>query len=100
VRTIAADPLWMSPCHERDCVGIHFTWKPDWNNVKHLLPTLESRLEPFQARPHWGKLFTMPAPQVQSLYPRWTDFRDVVERRDPERKFRNAFLKTHLFGAD
>src|SRR5262249_36771103 len=27
VRTIAADDLWMSPCYQRACVAIHFTWK-------------------------------------------------------------------------
>ena len=29
IRTIAADSLWMSPQHERESVGIHFTWAPD-----------------------------------------------------------------------
>jgi alditol oxidase len=100
VRTVAADDLWMSPCYERDSVGIHFTWKPDWAAVRELLPILEARLEPFQARPHWGKLFSMPARRVASLYERHSDFRALVETFDPRGKFRNAFLKTHLFDAD
>jgi xylitol oxidase len=57
IRTIAADHLWMSPCYDQDCVTIHFTWKPDWPAVSKLLPVIEKELVPFNARPHWGKLF-------------------------------------------
>jgi len=40
-RTIAADQLWMSPCRERDSMTIHFTWKPEWPQVRDLLPHIE-----------------------------------------------------------
>ena len=30
IRAIAADELWLSPCHEQPCITIHFTWKQDW----------------------------------------------------------------------
>src|SRR5438045_7388600 len=59
IRTIAADDLWMSPCYRQACVAIHFTWKKDWEAVRHLLPLIEEQLAPLDARPHWGKLFTM-----------------------------------------
>src|SRR5256884_5147190 len=58
IRTIAADTLWLSPCHKQPCVAIHFTWKQDWPAVWKLLSTIEKELAPFKARPHWGKLFT------------------------------------------
>ena len=45
VRTIAADNLWMSPCYQQDCVAIHFTWKPDWDGVRNVLPIIEERRE-------------------------------------------------------
>ena len=44
IRTIAADGLWMSPCYQRDCVAIHFTWKADWPGVSRVLPRIESAL--------------------------------------------------------
>jgi xylitol oxidase len=69
VRTIAADDLWLSPCHRQACVGIHFTWKPDWPAVRQLLPRIEEALAPFEARPHWGKLFAMAPERLRSLYP-------------------------------
>ena len=100
VRTIAADTLWLSPCYQQPSVAIHFTWKKDWPAVKQLLPLLEEQLAPFQARPHWGKLFTLPPAQVQALYERLPDFQDLLRHYDPQGKFRNTFLDSYIFGAD
>lgn len=100
VRTIAADNLWLSPCYQQDCIAIHFTWRQNWEAVRQLLPLLEEKLAPFQARPHWGKLFTMPPAQLQPLYERLPDFRQLHQAYDPEGKFRNAFLDTTLLATD
>jgi len=97
IRTIAADNLWMSTCYQQDSVGIHFTWIQDWPAVKQLLPLLEEQLAPFQARPHWGKLFTMQPARLQSLYPKLPDFRGLLQEYDPQGKFRNEFLDTYIF---
>jgi len=67
VRTIAADRLWMSPCYQRPSVAFHFTWKQNWPEVQKLLRVIEEQLRPFDARPHWGKLFTMSPARLQSL---------------------------------
>lgn len=99
VRTVAADNLWLSTCYQQAGVGIHFTWKKDWAAVSQLLPQIEKELEPFKARPHWGKLFTMPAERVQSLYPKLPDFQELLQSYDPQGKFRNAFLDKYIFGA-
>lgn len=92
LRTVAADGLWLSPSYERDALSIHFTWTPDWPAVRAVLPELEARLAPFHARPHWGKLFTMPGAQVAALYPRMADFHALTRDLDPTGKFRNAFV--------
>jgi xylitol oxidase len=97
VRTIAADNLWMSPCYQQASVAIHFTWQKEWQAVEELLPLLEAQLAPFGARPHWGKLFTMPPARLQSLYPRLPDFRQLLQHYDPQGKFRNSFLDTYIF---
>jgi xylitol oxidase len=98
VRTISADNLWMSPCYQQACVAIHFTWKKNWPAVQKLLPRIEAQLAPFNARPHWGKLFTMPAARLQSLYAKLPDFQQLLRYYDPHGKFRNAFLDTYIFG--
>jgi xylitol oxidase len=100
IRTVAADELWMSPCYRRACVGIHFTWKKNWPAVGALLPRIEAQLAPFHARPHWGKLFTMRAAQLQPLYPRLGDFRRLLSDHDAEGKFRNPFLERNLFATE
>jgi xylitol oxidase len=88
LRAVAADPLWLSPFHERDSVCIHFTWKPLAAKVHSILQRIEAVLAPFEPRPHWGKLFVQsPAP----LYPRLRDFRALRAGLDPEGRYANAF---------
>lgn len=98
IRTIAADNLWLSPCYHRPSVAIHFTWRQDWPAVRNFLPLLEAQLTPFHARPHWGKLFTMPPSHLQSLYEKLPAFQELLHHYDPQGKFRNPFLDTYIFG--
>lgn len=100
IRAIAADDLWLSPCYKQACIAIHFTWNPEWNAVKKLLPEIERELAPFHARPHWGKLFTMSAQQLRSLYEKLPEFAQLARQFDPEGKFRNDFLQTYIFDAE
>ena len=98
LRTVDADRLWMSPCYKRPSLAIHFTWKPDWDSVRKLLPLIEKELAPFKVRPHWGKLFTLEPAQLQSRYEKLADFKDLLKEHDPHGKFRNEFLSRILYG--
>jgi alditol oxidase len=98
LRTITADELWMSPCFGRSSLGIHFTWKQDCPVVRKVLGLIERKLEPFEARPHWGKLFLMERERIQKLYPKVGGFRKLVERFDRTGKFKNEFLERVLAG--
>lgn len=97
IRTIAGDDLWLSMNHGGDSVGFHFSWQRDWPSVEKALYVLEAALQPFAPRPHWGKLFVMPAAEFQPRYPRLADFRALAERLDPQGKFRNAYLERNVF---
>lgn len=97
IRTIAADDLWMSPCYKQPSVAIHFTWKQEWEEVNNLLPQIEKLLEPFSARPHWGKLFTLSPKTLTSRYVKFNDYKKLVSSFDPKGKFINEFLKTNLY---
>jgi alditol oxidase len=99
IRAIAADDLWMSPCYQQSCVTIHFTWKPDWPAVRQVLPVIEKELAPYQARPHWGKLFTMSPNELRSLYKKLPEFIALSKKYDPQGKFRNEFLNTNIFSS-
>lgn len=87
LRTIAADDLWMSTASGRDSLAIHFTWRNEQEAVEALCPRIEAALEPFAPRPHWGKVNTVPKAVVASRYPRFAEFRALVARADPDRKF-------------
>jgi alditol oxidase len=97
IRAIAADKLWMSPCYQQSCVTIHFTWKPDWPAVSQLLPVIERELAPFQARPHWGKLFTISPSVLKGIYKKMPDFLELSGKYDPHGKFHNEFLNRNIF---
>jgi alditol oxidase len=98
IRTIAADDFWMSPCYQQPSVTIHFTLKPDWPAVSQLLPVIERELAPFQARPHWGKLFTVSPERLKASYQKLPDFIVLSKKYDPHGKFRNDFLNKNIFG--
>ncbi|QMU29098.1 FAD-binding protein [Adhaeribacter radiodurans] len=99
IRTIAADNFWLSPCYQRPSVALHFTWKQDWPAVSKLLPIIEKELAPFNARPHWGKLFTVSPQVLASRYDKFADFKKLVAQYDPNGKFRNEFLNSTIFSS-
>ncbi len=98
IRTVAADTLWLSPFYEQDSIAFHFTWKPRLDDVLTVLPQIETALEPFGVRPHWGKLFTLSAEDIDAVYPRLPDFRRLVQNLDGGGKFRNEFIARYVWG--
>jgi len=98
IRTIAADNLLMSPAYKQDCMAIHFTWKPETPEVLAVLPLIEAKLAPFNAKPHWGKVFTMPPARIKQVYANIPQFQNFVEQFDPKAKFRNQFIQENIFG--
>src|SRR5438045_6376036 len=68
IRRVAADRLWMSMNYEEDSVAIHFTWKREPEAVQEMVAQIEDALTPFEARPHWGKVFHASAPQTEPYY--------------------------------
>ena len=85
--------------YQRPSLAIHFTWKPEWPEVKQVLPLIEAQLEPFAPRPHWAKLFTMPPAVLQSRYDRLHEFEALLKQYDPTGKFRNNFIDTNLYSS-
>jgi xylitol oxidase len=89
---VAADDLWLSMNYRRDSLGLHFTWIADTAAVLPAVAALERVLEPLDARPHWGKVFTMDPATVRSRYERFADFADLAGRYDPKGVFRNDYV--------
>ena len=79
-------------------MAIHFTWKPEWPAVKQLLPMIEEQLAPFEARPHWAKLFTVPPSRLKALYVKLPEYQTLLKQYDPRGEFRNEFMNTNIYG--
>ena len=93
VRTIKQDVCWLSPCYGRDSVSIHFTLGAYPEDVHPIVEEFAAVLEPFDARPHWGKLW-IESPIEQ--YPMANAFKAVRDELDPGKKFCNAFVQRAL----
>ena len=93
IRSTAADRLWLSGSYGRDTMAIHFTWRNSPAEVDAVLKEVEAALEPFAARPHWGKVSHVTAAQVAERYPRLGDARALFERLDPDGRFSSPRLE-------
>jgi xylitol oxidase len=97
IRTVAADDLWLSTAYRTSTVCIHFSWRFDPPAVERLLPIVEAALGPYEARPHWGKMFVTTPAELEARYERLPEFRRLAERLDRRGAFRNDFLDRYLF---
>lgn len=96
VRVAAADDIWLSTAHGRESayVAIHqYAGLP----YQEWFDRFESIVAEVAGRPHWGKMHSLDAARLGSLYPRFGDFRRVRAEADPERRFGNAYL-TRVLG--
>jgi xylitol oxidase len=60
---------------------------------------IEEQLMPFQPRPHWAKLFTLPPARLEPCYTRLPQFRALLAHFDPSGKFRNQFVNSSLYAS-
>jgi L-gulono-1,4-lactone dehydrogenase len=91
VRVAAADDIWLSTGYGRESayVAIHqYTGLP----YQAYFDRFESIVAEVAGRPHWGKLHSLDAGRLRSLYPRFDEFRRVRGEVDPEDRFGNAYL--------
>jgi alditol oxidase len=99
LRAIAADSLWLSPEYGRDTIALHFTWRRDQHAVEQAVAKVESALKPLGVRSHWGKVTSLRAADLASLYERLDDFRRLRDELDPRGAFVNDWLRAHVLGS-
>ncbi|HEY0933110.1 MAG TPA: D-arabinono-1,4-lactone oxidase [Trebonia sp.] len=93
IRSTAADRLWLSGSYARETLALHFTWVNRPDEVDAVVREVEAALEPFAARPHWGKVNHVPPARLAELYPRLGDARALFEKLDPDGRFSNRRLE-------
>ncbi|HWE34617.1 MAG TPA: D-arabinono-1,4-lactone oxidase [Solirubrobacteraceae bacterium] len=94
-RVVAADDALLSPSFERDTfyIAIHQYRKMEWRPYFEAVQTI---MDEYGGRPHWGKRQMLGAAELASRYPRFGDFLAVRDRLDPNRVFANAYTERCL----
>jgi L-gulonolactone oxidase len=96
MRVTAGDDALLSPSHERDTtyIAVHqyrgMRWRPYFEAV-------ESIMNEYGGRPHWGKRHFQTAASLSERYPRWTDFQAARDELDPAHAFTNEYA-AHALG--
>ncbi|EJT97178.1 gulonolactone oxidase Lgo1 [Dacryopinax primogenitus] len=101
IRWSDADEIWLSPSYGRKTcwVGI-VQYKPYGIDVpwRGVFDAFESIMLSHGGRPHWAKLHPLTPEQLGEMYPRFADFKRLLERVDPEGIWRNEYVRRHVFG--
>jgi FAD-linked oxidoreductase len=90
MRVTAGDDALLSPSHERDTtyIAVHqyrgMAWRPYFEAV-------ESIMDSYGGRPHWGKRHFQTAATLAERYPRWSEFQAARDELDPGRVFANEY---------
>jgi len=94
-RYVRQDDIWLSPFYERNsaAISVHqYHQRP----YADLFALVEPIFWKYAGRPHWGKLHTLAARQLQPLYPCWSEFLALRRELDPRGRFLNEHLRTVL----
>ncbi|MEV5934776.1 D-arabinono-1,4-lactone oxidase [Streptomyces sp. NPDC052079] len=95
VRTAPADDITLSTASGRDTayIAVHmFKGTP----YQGYFTAAERIFTAHEGRPHWGKIHTRDAGYFSRVYPRFGEFTALRDRLDPERRFRNDYLRRVL----
>lgn len=95
-RYVKGDDHMLSQFHGRDSasISIHQYHEMDYHGY---FSVIEPIFWKYEGRPHWGKLHSLNAGVLKTLYPRWQDFLAVRQSLDPQGRFLNGHLRS-LFG--
>jgi len=96
-RYVAADDVWLSMFYERAGCTISIHQFADEDHRPYFRE-IEPIFWKYEGRPHWGKVHTLTAERLATLYPRWREFAEVRASLDPKGRMLNDHLRT-LFGA-
>lgn len=95
VRFTAPDEIPLSTASNRESayIAVHvfkgMNYEPYFREV-------ESIMNDYAGRPHWGKMHFQNAESLRSRYPKWELFRSVRRQVDPQGVFTNQYLQTVL----
>ncbi|MGO4257331.1 D-arabinono-1,4-lactone oxidase [Marmoricola sp. RAF53] len=95
IRTTPADDIALSTSSGRDSMYLAFHMNEQTDHTAYFAG-VEEILRRYDGRPHWGKLNTRTAADLEPAYPRWAEFQAARDKLDPDRVFSNAYLRRVL----
>ncbi|WP_240548278.1 D-arabinono-1,4-lactone oxidase [Paenibacillus lignilyticus] len=95
-RYAKGDDIWLSPAYGRDSayIAVHMYKGMPYGAY---FAAMEKIFLRHGGRPHWGKMHSLRASQLQELYPMWDAFVRLREQYDPDGILLNPYLEK-LFG--
>jgi L-gulono-1,4-lactone dehydrogenase len=98
IRVAPADDVALSTAYDRDSfyLAFHTHHRSDWRTHTAYLEAMEAIMRDHDGRPHWGKLHTRTAADLEPAYPRFDEFLALRGRLDPDRLFANDYLRRVL----
>jgi FAD-linked oxidoreductase len=95
-RFVRADDIYLSPAYQRQSAYIAFhVFKG--NPYQAYFKTMEEICLAHGGRPHWGKMHTLKAEQLQALYPKFDAFKQIRKFMDPEEVFTSSYLQALFY---
>lgn len=95
LRVAAADDIPLSTASGRDSAYLAFHVPASVDHTAYF--RLVARvLDPYGARPHWGKLHELDAELLRTRYPRFDEFVAIRKEIDPDGVFSNRYLEQVL----
>lgn len=101
IRGVDRDDIPLSPAKERKVMGIHFTWKHQFDDVYFAAKEVAKILEKYNYRVHWGKFFH-PVPNYgvfSSFGDDLDQLKQLIESK-ASKKFNNCFIERLLYDND
>ena len=95
VRFTAPDEIPLSTASNRESAYIAVHIYKGMNYVPYF-KEVESIMNSYQGRPHWGKLHFQDAKSLAPRYAQWDLFQKVRDLVDPSRTFTNRYIETVL----
>jgi L-gulonolactone oxidase len=91
VRMAAADDIWLSTAHGRETgyIAVHVYKGTPYDAY---FSGVESIMDSYGGRPHWGKLHFQREASLATRYPEWERFHAIRRDVDPEGRFSNPYL--------
>ncbi|MEZ5045068.1 MAG: D-arabinono-1,4-lactone oxidase [Saprospiraceae bacterium] len=95
-RFVKGDDIYLSPAYGRDSayIACHVYYKKPF---KEYFKILEDIFKAYDGRPHWGKLHTLTAHELNERYPKMGLFLEHQANQDPENLFVSPYLNSLLF---